>query len=89
VPLLGLSRLSPAGPFGELHTPQRGELVEDAVGELALRGVVAQIVQRSKFAAVFLEFLAQRVEVGGLAGEAVAVLDQHYRHAPAATKSRT
>ena len=71
----GASRASRAGYLGLLVL---GELVEDAVRELALRAVVTTSIEGADPRPAFLT-LDGGVVVGGLAGEAVPILGQHHR----------
>jgi hypothetical protein len=81
LPVLDLPQLAPPRTFGGLRPLVLGELVEDAVGELALRALVASVVERPDLRTVLLELLAEEVVVGGLAREAVPILRQHHRNA--------
>ena len=55
------------------------ELIENAICELALRGLVTTVVQGADLRPVLLELAPEEVMIGGLAGEAVPVLGQHHR----------
>ena len=80
--LAGLAAASAPGPLGYLGPLVLGDLVEDAVGELALRRIVAPVVEGADLRPVLLELAPEEVVIGGLAGEAVPVLCQHHRDAP-------
>src|SRR5829696_3933450 len=80
--LTGSPQLPPSTSFGYLDPLVLGELVEDAVRELTLRGIVSPIVQGADLGAVFLELPLEKVVIGWFAGKAVPVLDQHHRDAP-------
>jgi hypothetical protein len=76
--LAGLSELAPPGALRRLGSLELGQLVQDAVRELPLWGVVSPIVQGAHLRVVLLELAAEQVVVGGLPGEPVAVLRQHH-----------
>src|ERR687890_97421 len=67
-----------AAPLSELCPLVLRELVQHAIRQLALRGVVATVVESAYLAAILLELLAQQVVVGGLAGDTVSILGQHH-----------
>src|SRR5215204_1742224 len=79
--LLSFLQSSPSGPLGGLSALELGELVQNTIGELSFRGIVAPVVQRLELAAVPLELPAEQVVVCWLSGEAFSVLCQYHRDA--------
>jgi hypothetical protein len=79
--LASFLQLPPACPLRDFRPLELGELVEDAVRELALRGIVAAVVEGTDLSAMLLEFLPEQIVIGGLPSEAVPVLSQHHRNA--------
>ena len=74
LPLAGLPKLAPPSPLGNLRPLVLGELVEDALRELPLRGVVPAVVVGAQPTIVLLEFPPEQIHVGRLTCEPVAVL---------------
>src|SRR5215217_6688785 len=72
------SKLATAAPLHDLGPLVLGELVEDAVCELALRALISPVVEGTDLGSVFVELPPQQVVIGGLAGEAVPILCQHH-----------
>jgi hypothetical protein len=79
--LSDLPELTPSGSFRCLRTLKLRQLVEDTVGKLALRTVVAPIVEGSDLRTMLLELATEQVMLRWLAGEAVPILCQHHRDA--------
>src|SRR5215211_3468594 len=70
---------SPAS-LGELCPLVLRELVQHSIRQLALRGIVATVVESAYRAAMLLKLLAQEVVISRLAGEPITVLCQHHIH---------
>src|SRR5829696_3602726 len=83
------SKLATAAPLHDLGPLVLGELVEDAVCELALRALISPVVEGTDLGSVFVELPPQQVVIGGLAGEAVPIPSSTTATPPAATRSRT
>src|SRR5215210_8133997 len=81
LPLTCSLQLAASRPLGRLRSLELGQLVENAIGKLALRAVVPPVVQRPQLAPLLLELPLQQVVIRGLASEAVPILSQDYRHA--------
>jgi hypothetical protein len=80
--LPGLPQLPPAAALRSLRALELGELVEDAVRELTLRGIVAAVVERTQLGAVFIELPSEEVSIRRFPAETVPVLSEHGRSAP-------
>src|SRR5215211_8966332 len=72
---------SPAS-LGELCPLVLRELVQHSIRQLALRGIVATVVESAYRAAMLLKLLAQQVVIRRLTREAVPVLSEHQGDAP-------
>src|ERR687889_1464035 len=70
----GLLKLAPPCPLGNLGPLELRKLIENAICELPLRGLIATVVESANLTATLLKLLAQQVVIGRLAGEAVSVL---------------
>src|SRR5215208_1940429 len=68
---------SPA-PLSELCPLVLRELVQHAIRQLALRGIVATVIKGADLRSVLLELPPEEVMIGRLAGEPIAVLCQHH-----------
>src|SRR5829696_4860742 len=77
--LFHLLQFSASCPLGGLGPFVLGELVEDAIGKLAFRTIVAPIIQGTDLGAVLVELPPEQVVIGWLPSEAVPVLGKHHR----------
>ena len=88
-PLACLLKLAPPRTLGYLGPLVLAELVEDAVGELSLRALVATVIEGAYPGAVLLELPPEQVVISGFAWKRSLSCASTTETPPAATKSRT